>query len=77
MKNYKKCNLYFTVLLSVTQNILEFQVKKEVIKKIMDEIIAKKYNIIPEYIEQIKSLIDETKYIKRKKFDINEDILSK
>ena len=77
MKNYKKCNLYFTVLLSVTQNILEFQVNKEVIKKIMDDIIAKKYNIIPEYIEQIKSLIDETKYINKKKFDINEDILSK
>ena len=75
MKNYKKCNLYFTVLLSVTQNILEFQVNKEVIKKIMDDIIAKKYNIIPEYIEQIKSLIDETKYVNKKKFDINEDIL--
>ena len=77
MKNYKKCNLYFTVLLSVTQNILEFQVNKEVIKKIMDDIIAKKYNIIPEYIQQIKSLIDETKYVDKKKFDINEDILSK
>ena len=75
MKNYKKCNLYFTVLLSVTQNILEFQINKEVIKKIMDDIIAKKYNIIPEYIEQIKSLIDETKYVNKKKFDINEDIL--
>jgi len=75
MKNYKKCNLYFTVLLSVTQNLLEFQVNKEVIKKIMDDIIAKKYNIIPEYIEQIKSLIDETKYVNKKKFDINEDIL--
>ena len=77
MKNYKKCNLYFTVLLSVTQNILEFQVNKEVIKKIMDEIIAKKYNIIPEYIEQIKSLIDGTKYVNKKKFDINGDILAK
>ena len=77
MKNYKKCNLYFSVLLSVTQNILEFQVNKEIIKKIMDDIIAKKYNIIPEYIEQIKSLIDETKYVNKTKFDINEDILGK
>ena len=76
MANYRKCNLYFSVLLSVTQNILEFQVNKEVIKKIMDDIIAKKYNIIPEYIEQIKSLIDETKYIDKKKLDINKDILS-
>ena len=75
MKNYKKNNLYFSVLLSVTQNICEFQVNKEVIKKIMDGIIAKKYNIIPEYIEQIKSLIDETKYVNNKKLDINKDIL--
>ena len=75
MANYRKCNLYFSVLLSVTQNILEFQVNKEVIKKIMDDIIAKKYNIIPEYIEQINSLIDETKYIDKKKLDINKDIL--
>lgn len=77
MKNYKKCNLYFTVLLSVTQNILEFQVNKEIIKKIMDDIIGKKYNIIPEYIEQIKSLIDETKYVHKTKFDINKEILGK
>ena len=75
MKNYKKNNLYFSVLLSVTQNICEFQVNKEVIKKIMDAIIAKKYNIIPEYIEQINSLIDETKYVNKKKLDINKDIL--
>ena len=64
-------SIFFSFIICDT----EYIVNKEVIKKIMDDIIAKKYNIIPEYIEQIKSLIDETKYIDKKKLDINKDIL--
>ena len=77
IQNSKKCNIYFTVLLSATQNILEFQIDKEVIKKIMVNLIDKKYNLIPIYIEQILSLIEETVYEKRKKFNVNIDILGK
>ena len=55
-KNLKMNNVYFCVLLSVTQNILEFQIEKNIIMKIMTNLIDKKYKLIPEYIEQILSL---------------------
>ena len=70
-------NIYFSVLLSITQNILEFQIKKDTIMKIMTNLIDKKYKLIPVYIEQIFSLIEETPYENRNKFDINIDILGK
>ena len=76
-KDAKKCNLYFSVLLSATHNILEFQIDKEIIKKIMVNLIDKKYNISPMYIEQILSLIEDTVYEKKKQFNINIDILGK
>jgi hypothetical protein len=43
----------------------------------MVNLIDKKYNLIPIYIEQILSLIEETVYEKRKKFNVNIDILGK
>ena len=43
----------------------------------MTNLIDKKYKIIPEYIEQILCLIDETVYEKRNKLDVNTDILGK
>ena len=70
-------NIYFSVLLSVTQNILEFQINKDTIMKIMTNLIDKKYKLTPLYIEQIFSLIEETKYEKKNKFDVNIDILGK
>ena len=70
-------NIYFTALLSITQNILEFQIDKDVIMKIMTKKKKKKYKIIPLYIEQILSLIDETVYEKRNRLNINIDILGK
>ena len=70
-------NIYFSVLLSITQNILEFQIKKDTIMKIMSNLIDKKYKLIPVYIEQIFSLIEETPYENRNKFDVNIDILGK
>ena len=76
-KNLKMNNIYFCVLLSVTQNILEFQIDKNIIMKIMTNLIDKKYKLIPEYIEQILALIDGTVYEKRKKFNVNNDILGK
>ena len=79
-KNFKLCNIYFSVILSVTQNILEFQIDKDIIKTIIINVINQKYNqinLIPVYIEQIISLIDETIYQKRKKFNIDVDILGK
>ena len=76
-KNLKMNNVYFCVLLSVTQNILEFQIEKNIIMKIMTNLIDKKYKLIPEYIEQILSLIDGTVYEKRKKFNVNLEILGK
>ena len=76
-KMAKKCNVYFSVLLSTTQNILEFQIDKDIIKKIMVNLIDKKYNITPTYIEQILSLIEDTVYEKKKHFNINIDILGK
>ena len=79
-KNFKLCNVYFSVILSVTQNILEFQIDKDIIKTIIINIINQKYNqinLIPIYIEQILSLIEETIYQKRKKFNIDVDILGK
>jgi hypothetical protein len=76
-QNSKFGNIYFTVLLSITQNILEFQIDKVIIMKIMTNLIDKKYKIIPEYIEQILCLIDETVYEKRNKLDVNTDILGK
>ena len=76
-KAAKKSNVYFSILLSVTQNILEFQIDKEIIKKIMVNLIDKKYNLIPTHFEQILSLIEDTVYEKRKHFNINIDILGK
>ena len=76
-KNLKMNNIYFCVLLSITQNILEFQIEKNIIMKIMTNLIDKKYKLIPEYIEQIFTLIDGTVYEKRKKFNVNIDILGK
>ena len=76
-KNLKINHIYFCVFLSVTQNILEFQIEKVIIMKIMTNLIDKKYKLIPEYIEQILSLIDGTVYEKRKKFNVNIDILGK
>ena len=76
-KESKLGNIYFTALLSITQNILEFQIDKDVIMKIMTNLINKKYKIIPLYIEQILSLIDETVYEKRNRLNINIDILGK
>ena len=70
-------NIYFSVLLSITQNILKFQINKDIIMQIMSNLIDKKYKLIPVYIEQIFSLIEETKYENRDKFDINIDILGK
>lgn len=74
-KNERINNIYFTVLLSVTQNILEFKIDKLTIMKIMSNLIDKKYKITPIYIEQIFTLIDETVYEKRTKFNPYKDIL--
>ena len=76
-KNLTLNNLYFSVFLSVTQNILEFQIDKEIIRKILVNLINKKYNLMPIYFEQILSLIEETVYQQRNKFNINIDILGK
>ena len=70
-------NIYFSVLLSITQNILEFQINKDSIMKIMTNLIDKKYKLMPAFIEQIFSLIEETKYESRNKFNVNIDILGK
>ena len=70
-------NIYFSVLLSITQNLLEFQISKDTIMKIMTNLIDKKYKLIPIYIEQIFSLIEETKYENRDKFDVDIDIFGK
>ena len=43
----------------------------------MTNLIDKKYKLIPIYIEQILCLIDGTVYEKRKKFNVNIDILGK
>ena len=76
-RNMQINNIYFSVLLSITQNILEFQIPKDTIMKLMTNLIDKKYKLIPVYIEQIFSLIEETKYENRNKFDVNIDILGK
>ena len=76
-KNERINNIYFTVLLSVTQNILEFQIDKLTVMKIMSYMIDKKYKIMPVYIEQIFSLIDETVYEKRTKFNPYKEIYEK
>ena len=76
-KNERINNIYFTVLLSVTQNILEFQIDKLTVMKIMSYMIDKKYKIMPVYIEQIFSLIDETVYEKRTKFNPYKEICEK
>ena len=77
IKKHKKYNLYFTILLSVTQNIMEFQVNKEIIKNIINDLISKKYNLTQMYIEQIESLIEGTVYEKKNKFNVNIDVLGK
>ena len=79
-KNFKLCNVYFSVLLSATQNILAFQINKDIIKTMIITLINEKYNqinLFPVYIEQILSLIEETVYKKRKKFNPDVDILGK
>lgn len=76
-KQLKLNNIYYCVLLSITQNLLEFQIDKLIIMKIMTNLIDKKYKLIPIYIEQILCLIDGTVYEKRKKFNVNIDILGK
>jgi hypothetical protein len=79
-KNFKKCNIYFSVLLSTTQNILAFQINKDIIKTIIINLINEKYNqlnLFPIYIEQILSLIEETVYNKKNKFNVDADILGK
>jgi hypothetical protein len=70
-------NMHFGVFLSVTQNLLEFQIDKHIIRKILVNLINKKYNLIPMHYEQLLSLIEETVYIEKQKFDINFDILGK
>ena len=73
----RQSNIYFSVFLSVTQNILEFQIDKHIIRKILVNLINKKYSLTPMHYEQLLSLIEETVYQEKQQFNINFDILGK
>ena len=72
-KKNKICNIHFSKILSSTQNILEFNIDKNKIKKIVFGLINTKYYIGNEYQAIVEQLIDETNINKKDNGDFDPD----
>lgn len=74
-ENYKMNRIYFGKLISTTQNIMEFQLDKKIVYKIIHELIESKYNLTEDLIKEIDQLIELTPYDDKKEFNPENDIL--
>ena len=67
--------IYFGKLLSLTQNIMEFELDKNIVYKIIHNLIDTKYNLTEEFIKEIDELIEITPYEEKSVFNPEKDIL--
>ena len=74
-EEYKMSQIFFGIFIGHAQNIMEFQLEKQLVYKIIHNLINTKYNISEEFIKQIDALIENTKYEKKTKLNPEKDIL--
>ena len=66
--------IYFGNLIGLAQNMMEFHLEKDLVTRIIHNLINTKYNMSEELIQQIDSLIENTKYDVKTEFDPDKDI---
>ena len=74
-EEYKMSQIYFGKFISFAQNLIEFRLEKNLIYKIIHNLINTKYHMQESFIKQIDSIIENTNYTATNKFDPEKDLL--
>ena len=75
-KDKRFSNIVFSKLLSIAHNMMEFQIDKKKIQKLIS-VFAKQYSVEVQLENQIVTMIDEIIYDEKKPFDENTDLTEK
>ena len=75
-KDKRFSNIVFSKLLSIAHNMMEFQIDKKKIQKLIS-VFAKQYSVDIQLENQIVTMIDEIIYDEKKPFDENTDLTEK